>query len=99
MAELAAAGRPSLLVPFPHATDDHQTHNARVLEQAGAAVRIADAELSAETLVARVSGLAADPERLRAMGRAARSLARPEATGRIADLAERLLRREALDVP
>lgn len=98
IAELAAAGRPAILVPFPHAADDHQTHNARALEQAGAALMVADRELDADGLVDRIRGLAESAARLREMGEAARSLARLDATRRIADLAGRLLQKESLDV-
>jgi UDP-N-acetylglucosamine--N-acetylmuramyl-(pentapeptide) pyrophosphoryl-undecaprenol N-acetylglucosamine transferase len=92
IAELCAAGRPAVLVPFPHAADDHQRHNAETLERAGAAVVVADRDLDGARLAARVAELAADPERLRRMGAAARTLARPRATDDIADIADRLLR-------
>jgi len=82
--ELAAIGRPSILVPYPHATGDHQTGNARWLEQAGAAVLVPDAECTAERLSALIADLLADPDRLRAMGNAAREVARPDAAQRIA---------------
>jgi UDP-N-acetylglucosamine--N-acetylmuramyl-(pentapeptide) pyrophosphoryl-undecaprenol N-acetylglucosamine transferase len=91
VAELAAAGRPSLLVPFPHATDDHQRRNAEELERTGAAIVIDDGELDGELLARRVAELDADRERLRKMGHAARSVARPDAADRIADVAERLI--------
>jgi UDP-N-acetylglucosamine--N-acetylmuramyl-(pentapeptide) pyrophosphoryl-undecaprenol N-acetylglucosamine transferase len=82
--EICAAGRPSVLVPYPHATGDHQRTNARHLERAGAAVVIPDAELSAPRLAREVGRLLADPAALAAMGRAARSLARPHAACEIA---------------
>jgi len=99
VAELSAAGRPSILVPFPHAADDHQTHNARALEEAGAALMVADGQLDAEVLVERIQALARRPERLHEMAEAARSLARLDAAGRIVDLAGKLLRKERIDVP
>ncbi|MGG7380578.1 UDP-N-acetylglucosamine--N-acetylmuramyl-(pentapeptide) pyrophosphoryl-undecaprenol N-acetylglucosamine transferase, partial [Escherichia coli] len=68
--EVAAHGRPAILVPYPHATADHQTQNARWMADRGAAVVIADAELTPQRLRAEVDALMADPERLRAMGRA-----------------------------
>jgi UDP-N-acetylglucosamine--N-acetylmuramyl-(pentapeptide) pyrophosphoryl-undecaprenol N-acetylglucosamine transferase len=82
--EIAAHGRPALLVPYPHATADHQTANARWMERAGAAVVIPDAELTAERLAREVGELLGDPSRLRAMGRASAELARPDAAQAIA---------------
>ena len=72
VAELAAAGVPAVLVPLPGAPGDHQTANARVLEGVGAAVLLADPECTPAGLVDVVGDLLADPERLEAMGRAAR---------------------------
>jgi UDP-N-acetylglucosamine--N-acetylmuramyl-(pentapeptide) pyrophosphoryl-undecaprenol N-acetylglucosamine transferase len=83
--EITAAGRPAILVPFPHATADHQSANAAWMERAGAARVIADAELDPERLAAEVGGLLGDPERLEAMAAASRGLARPDAARRIAD--------------
>jgi UDP-N-acetylglucosamine--N-acetylmuramyl-(pentapeptide) pyrophosphoryl-undecaprenol N-acetylglucosamine transferase len=82
--EIAAAGRPAVLVPYPHAAGDHQTANARWMERAGAAVVVPDAELSASRLAALVTGLLADGDRLAGMGTAARGLARPHAARDIA---------------
>ncbi len=82
--ELAAAGRPSVLIPYPHATADHQTVNARYMADAGAAVLIPDSELTHERLRTEVEALLADPQRLAAMGRAALGLARPHAAAVIA---------------
>ena len=86
VAELAAAGKAALLVPFPAATDQHQLENARVFERAGAARVIQQSELTPERLVQELTDLFADPERLICMGEAARRLARPDAAARIADL-------------
>jgi UDP-N-acetylglucosamine--N-acetylmuramyl-(pentapeptide) pyrophosphoryl-undecaprenol N-acetylglucosamine transferase len=83
--EIAAAGCASILVPSPNVTADHQTANARHLERAGAAVVIADADLTPELLDSTVRGLLADPERLETMAEAARRWARPDAAARIAD--------------
>jgi hypothetical protein len=91
LAELAAAGRPAILVPYPFAADDHQRLNAEAVERAGAAVVVRDADLTGARLAELVRSLAADPERRRRMGHAARSLARLDATTRIADVAEALL--------
>ena len=82
--ELAAAGLPALLVPYPHATADHQTLNARHMAAAGAAEVVADCELDGPRLAREVGALLADPERLRAMRDAARAVARPDAAQRIA---------------
>jgi UDP-N-acetylglucosamine--N-acetylmuramyl-(pentapeptide) pyrophosphoryl-undecaprenol N-acetylglucosamine transferase len=82
--ELAAIGRPSILVPYPHATADHQTKNARWLVGAGAAVLLPDAECTAGRLSALIAELLDDPARLEAMSRAARTVARPDAAQRIA---------------
>src|SRR3954463_8737607 len=82
--EVASHGRPAILVPYPHATADHQTANARWMADGGAAVVIADRELTPQRLRAEVDRLMADPERLQAMGGAAATLARPDAAQRIA---------------
>jgi UDP-N-acetylglucosamine--N-acetylmuramyl-(pentapeptide) pyrophosphoryl-undecaprenol N-acetylglucosamine transferase len=82
--EVAAHGRPMILIPYPHATADHQTENARYFERAGAAVVIPDAELSAARLASETGRLLADPTLLTAMGRAAAGLARPDAAAEIA---------------
>jgi UDP-N-acetylglucosamine--N-acetylmuramyl-(pentapeptide) pyrophosphoryl-undecaprenol N-acetylglucosamine transferase len=83
--ELLAAGLPSVLVPYPHATADHQTGNARWMERGGAAVVVPDGELDGPRLAREVGALLGSPERLRAMERAAHALARPDAAARIAD--------------
>jgi UDP-N-acetylglucosamine--N-acetylmuramyl-(pentapeptide) pyrophosphoryl-undecaprenol N-acetylglucosamine transferase len=82
--EIAAAGKPAVLIPYPHATADHQTTNARYFERAGAAVIIPDAELTAPRLAQEVGRLLADPSRLAAMARASAGLARPNAAEQIA---------------
>jgi UDP-N-acetylglucosamine--N-acetylmuramyl-(pentapeptide) pyrophosphoryl-undecaprenol N-acetylglucosamine transferase len=82
--ELAAAGRPAILVPYPHATGRHQHANAEWMAAAGAAVVIEDAELSGEVVWQRASTLLGDPARLAAMGEASASLAMPDAAGRVA---------------
>jgi UDP-N-acetylglucosamine--N-acetylmuramyl-(pentapeptide) pyrophosphoryl-undecaprenol N-acetylglucosamine transferase len=82
--EIAAAGRPALLVPYPHATADHQATNARWMADAGAAEVIPDDELDGERLRQAVDELLADPARLDAMAEASRHLARPDAAERIA---------------
>lgn len=83
--EVVATGRPAILVPFPHATADHQSANAEWMRADGAATVIADAELDAERLRAEVAAVLDDPARLEAMADASRRLARPDAARRIAD--------------
>jgi UDP-N-acetylglucosamine--N-acetylmuramyl-(pentapeptide) pyrophosphoryl-undecaprenol N-acetylglucosamine transferase len=85
VAELAAAGLPAVLVPYPAAVDDHQTRNGQYLERAGAAVVVQQSELTPERLAALLGGLAGDRRRLADMGEAARKCAWPEATGKIAE--------------
>ncbi len=80
IAELAAAGLPALLVPFPHAVDDHQTVNGRYLVEAGAALLIQEAQLTAEMLVTTLTPLLRDRQRLLAMAQAAHSRAWTHAT-------------------
>jgi len=94
LAELAAAGRAAILIPYPHAADDHQRHNAQTVVDAGAARMIADDRLETEELEDQLKELLADPEALGRMGDAARRLAHPDATTRITDLAESLIHGE-----
>jgi UDP-N-acetylglucosamine--N-acetylmuramyl-(pentapeptide) pyrophosphoryl-undecaprenol N-acetylglucosamine transferase len=82
--EVAAHGRPAVLVPYPHATGDHQGANARWMARGGAALVVPDAELTPARLHSEVAALLDDPERLRAMGAASAALARPDAAARIA---------------
>lgn len=86
VAEVSAAGRPAIFVPFPRAADDHQRRNAESLVQAGAAVLLPESELKPERLVETVRDLLADRARLRAMSESARHLAHPDAARTIAAL-------------
>jgi UDP-N-acetylglucosamine--N-acetylmuramyl-(pentapeptide) pyrophosphoryl-undecaprenol N-acetylglucosamine transferase len=88
VSELAAAGKPSILVPFPFAADDHQTRNAEALEHGGAARLVRDADLSGERLFDTVAELSGEPDRLARMSEAARRFARPGAAKRAADILE-----------
>ncbi|HSJ79753.1 MAG TPA: undecaprenyldiphospho-muramoylpentapeptide beta-N-acetylglucosaminyltransferase [Thiobacillus sp.] len=88
VAELACAGVPAVLVPFPSAVDDHQTGNAEFLADAGAAWLIQQKDLSAEKLAALIGGL--DRATLAAMSDKAMKLARPDATQQVADICEAL---------
>lgn len=82
--EVAAAGRPAILVPYPHAAAGHQAGNARWMEQAGAAIVVPDEELTAERLAREVDSLLGDPERMKEMAAASAGLARPDAARAIA---------------
>jgi len=82
--EIASHGRPAVLIPYPHATADHQAANARFMERAGAAIVIPDRELDGPRLAHEVGQLLADPGRLAAMGRASTAVARPDAAAEIA---------------
>ncbi len=86
VAELAAAGKASILVPYPYATGGHQDANAEVLRAAGAAVVVPDRELDGRRLVREVERLLVEGGRLEEMGRAARRVARPDAAQRLAEL-------------
>ncbi len=90
VAEVAAAGKPAIFVPFPRAADDHQRVNAQALERAGAAVVLEETKLDDVWLVDTVSALLGDPRRLRRMGEAARSLSHPNAARDIAKMASEL---------
>jgi UDP-N-acetylglucosamine--N-acetylmuramyl-(pentapeptide) pyrophosphoryl-undecaprenol N-acetylglucosamine transferase len=92
VSELAAAGKPSILVPLPTASDQHQLHNAEAMQKSGAALLITDTELTGERLVAEVSRLRDDPERLRRMSESARAFARPDAARRAAEVLEEVAR-------
>lgn len=83
IAEITALGRPSILVPYPYATDDHQTKNARALECEGGAVLIADASLDGPEFIDEVTALLLDDERRATMAAASRALGRPDAGARV----------------
>jgi len=88
VAELAAVGLPSILIPLPGAPGDHQTANARILADAGAAIIVADADLDGDRLVTEVDRLLADPDLMAVMAGAAGVLARPGAAAAVAALIE-----------
>ena len=90
VAELAVSGRPAILVPYPHATDDHQTANARALDEAGAAWLVPQDAFRPETLAARLESLLTHSHHLPEHAAAARAAARPDAAERLADLVEAL---------
>jgi len=86
VAELAAIGRPSILVPLPHAIDQDQFANAGVLDHAGGALRLVQEAFTSERLAAEIAALAGAPQRLTAMAAAGRSLGRLDAAAQLADL-------------
>jgi UDP-N-acetylglucosamine--N-acetylmuramyl-(pentapeptide) pyrophosphoryl-undecaprenol N-acetylglucosamine transferase len=88
VSELAAAGKPSILVPYPFAAGQHQLRNAEAFERAGAALLIPDRDMNGERLFQAVAEVAPQQEQ---MGEAARALARPGATKRVADILEELI--------
>jgi len=90
VAEVTAAGKPAIFVPFPRAADDHQKRNAEALERAGAAVMLEESRLSPESLIETVSSLLGDQRRLDAMSEAARKLSHPNAARDIAEMAAKL---------
>jgi UDP-N-acetylglucosamine--N-acetylmuramyl-(pentapeptide) pyrophosphoryl-undecaprenol N-acetylglucosamine transferase len=90
LAELAALGKPSLLVPYPHATNNHQELNARAFERAGAAEVMLDRDMTPGRLAGRIRALLGDAPGRARMSEAAKGLARPEAAKRIASELRRL---------
>jgi UDP-N-acetylglucosamine--N-acetylmuramyl-(pentapeptide) pyrophosphoryl-undecaprenol N-acetylglucosamine transferase len=91
VAELAAAGKPSILVPFPHSTDQHQLRNGEAFEKAGAAVLIPDQEMDGGRLFEEVEKLRARPEMLQRMGERARTFAHPDAAKHAASVLEKAI--------
>ncbi len=92
VAELAAAGKPSILVPFPFAADNHQLHNAEAFTRAGAARLVLDSEMTGQRLFDEITKLNADRAALTALGARARTFARPGAAARAADVLEQVSR-------
>lgn len=92
VAEIAAAGRAALFIPFAAATDNHQLRNAEEMVRAGAARLIPEHELDGERLAREILALLADPQRLFELGARARQLARPDAAAKIADLIDEVAR-------
>ena len=92
VAELAASGKPSLLVPFPQAADDHQRKNAEVLVAGGAAAMLLEQDMTGEALLNSISGLLQSREKLSDMSSRARAFAHPRAAARIAEMVAALAR-------
>lgn len=97
VAELAAAGKAAILIPYPSATDQHQFQNATALERVGGARVIEQKDLTPQRLVKEIAGLLRDPQNLGRMEQRSKSLARPDAAGSIADLVEKLSSGRRLD--
>jgi UDP-N-acetylglucosamine--N-acetylmuramyl-(pentapeptide) pyrophosphoryl-undecaprenol N-acetylglucosamine transferase len=91
VSELAAVGVASVLVPYPYAVDDHQTHNAQYLVEAGAAELMPQESITPSILADKLSQLIADPQRLKRMANAAQELAQPHSAQMIAAACEELL--------
>lgn len=91
VAELAIMGRPAILVPLPHAIDDHQTANARSLTERGGALMLRQSELSVDTVVQQLQNYQQNPQALAAMALAAAATATPDAAQRVSDYCEELL--------
>ncbi|HEU0221769.1 MAG TPA: undecaprenyldiphospho-muramoylpentapeptide beta-N-acetylglucosaminyltransferase [Paracoccaceae bacterium] len=94
LADIAAIGRPAILIPYAAAMDDHQTANAKALVAAGAAIAIAEADLTAAGLAAHIAAILTDPERAASMAAAARGRGATDAAERLADLVVELSRKE-----
>ena len=90
IAELTAAGRPAILIPFPSATDDHQTANAREMTKAGGARTIPQTDFTPQVLARQIEAMAADPQALANAAARSLSVGRPHAARDLADLAERI---------
>jgi UDP-N-acetylglucosamine--N-acetylmuramyl-(pentapeptide) pyrophosphoryl-undecaprenol N-acetylglucosamine transferase len=86
LAELTARGIPAILIPYPYAAENHQEHNARALEAAGAAKVILNRELKSENLQSTLQELLADEKKLAAMAAASRALGKPQAAEDIANM-------------
>jgi UDP-N-acetylglucosamine--N-acetylmuramyl-(pentapeptide) pyrophosphoryl-undecaprenol N-acetylglucosamine transferase len=91
VAELATIGRPSILVPYPYAADDHQTVNARAFEAAGACIVIPHADFTVAALAGQLKGLFEAPQRLADMASAAHAAGKPDAAARLADMVAELI--------
>jgi UDP-N-acetylglucosamine--N-acetylmuramyl-(pentapeptide) pyrophosphoryl-undecaprenol N-acetylglucosamine transferase len=95
VAELSIIGRPSILIPFPHSLDQDQQANAELLAQSGAAVVVEQKSISAQKISKMLQDLFGDTLKLRAMSQAAKTVARPDAVKRLADLAEQIACKES----
>jgi UDP-N-acetylglucosamine--N-acetylmuramyl-(pentapeptide) pyrophosphoryl-undecaprenol N-acetylglucosamine transferase len=92
LAEITSCGKPSILIPFPFATADHQSYNAEALQKQGAAKVILQKDLTAERLTKEIGTLLSDESELKAMADRSKKMGRPEATSLLVDQMERLLK-------
>jgi UDP-N-acetylglucosamine--N-acetylmuramyl-(pentapeptide) pyrophosphoryl-undecaprenol N-acetylglucosamine transferase len=90
VAEITAAGKPAIFIPFPQAADDHQRRNAEAIAAGGAAILIPQAELTPQRLAETVVGLLGDRKRLQEMSERARALSHQDAAGRVARMVAEL---------
>jgi UDP-N-acetylglucosamine--N-acetylmuramyl-(pentapeptide) pyrophosphoryl-undecaprenol N-acetylglucosamine transferase len=90
VAEVTAAGKPAVFIPFPQAADDHQRRNAEAIAQGGAAVLIPQAELTPQRMAQTIVGLLSDRQRLNEMSERARALSHHDAAGRVAKMVAEL---------
>jgi UDP-N-acetylglucosamine--N-acetylmuramyl-(pentapeptide) pyrophosphoryl-undecaprenol N-acetylglucosamine transferase len=96
LAEITSCGKPSLLIPYPFATADHQRYNAQVLQKEGAAEMLLQKDLTGETLVQKLFSLLSDEEKLKRMGIQSKKMGKPEATSLLVNEMEELLKVERL---
>lgn len=94
LSEITALGKPSILIPYPYATDNHQEYNARALEMNGAAIVILDRDLNSDILYNEVADMLMKPEKIKQMAERSRTLGRTDAANSIAMIAERLVQDE-----
>jgi UDP-N-acetylglucosamine--N-acetylmuramyl-(pentapeptide) pyrophosphoryl-undecaprenol N-acetylglucosamine transferase len=92
LSELSRFGLPSILIPYPHATDDHQKANGEIYVRAGAAEMIEEKEIVPEVFAAKISNLLNDPARRASMAAAAKSLTPASAAENVADVMERAVK-------
>ena len=95
VAEIAAARKPAVLIPFPSSADDHQRRNAQAMEAAGAAVMLEERDLTPDSLANTVADLLSNAVKLKAMSQASKSMAHPNATRDIADLAVSVVKKNS----
>jgi UDP-N-acetylglucosamine--N-acetylmuramyl-(pentapeptide) pyrophosphoryl-undecaprenol N-acetylglucosamine transferase len=91
LAEITVLGKPSILIPYPYATDNHQEYNARALEKGGAAIVILENELNEDILNEQVKNLINNKDRLEEMSYSSKRLSMPDASKNIVDLVDKLL--------
>jgi UDP-N-acetylglucosamine--N-acetylmuramyl-(pentapeptide) pyrophosphoryl-undecaprenol N-acetylglucosamine transferase len=98
LAEICACGKPSLLIPYPFATADHQRYNAQVLQKEGAAEMILQKDLTPELLTGKLSSLLSDEERLKRMAEQSKKMGRPDATSLLVNEMENLLKKKTCEL-